>query len=334
MDRRKLFRKALGAAYGELTAQLLRRARGPASEPRNTSAYQHDGAVICCDFPRSLYHKQRQASSPRERTPALTDMHAIHENVRTVIRYRWLLYELVVRDLKLRYRGSILGVFWTLLNPLLFMLVYTLVFSVYLHSTIRAFPLFLLAGMIPWMWISGAIMPATTAVLDGRAYVGKTLMPTELLVLVPVLSNGVNFLITIALTIPVAVFLQVNVGWALLFLPILTLVELCMLLGFSFLAATANVFYRDLQQLVGYVVMALFFLTPIFYARTSVPPAFQFIVTFNPIAALIFGFQDVLYYGRPPSWRDLLFAAAFSVIALIVALGYFNRNREAFGEYV
>lgn len=255
-------------------------------------------------------------------------------NLNTVVRCRWLLYELVVRDLTLRYRGSILGFAWTLLNPLLFMAVYTLVFSIYLKSNIHAFPLYLLSGMIPWMWFSGAIGQGVTSIIDGRAYVGKTLLPTELLILVPVLSNGVNFLITIVLLFPVCIFVGVNPMWALPFLPLLVAIQFCMTLGIALLVATCNVFYRDLQQIVGYLLMAFMFLTPMFYEPAAIPQNLRFMVTYSPLAALISGYQHVFYYGTAPDWMHLLFAAAFGVVILAIGLAYFNRNRDAFGEYV
>lgn len=255
-------------------------------------------------------------------------------NLKTVYRFRWLLYELVMRDLMLRYRGSVLGFAWTLLNPVLFMAIYTLVFSTILRTQIHAFPLFLLSGLIPWMWVSSAIGQAVTSILDGRAYVGKTLMPTELLVLVPILANGVNFLITIALLFPVSLFMGVNVGWALLFLPLLVIIEFCAVLGISLFVATVNVFYRDLQQIVVYILTAAFFLTPIFYAKSSVPENLQFLVLFNPVADLISAFQDVFYKGIAPDLGGLVYAAAFGIIILIVGLMYFNSKRDALGEYV
>jgi ABC-type polysaccharide/polyol phosphate export permease len=255
-------------------------------------------------------------------------------NFRTISRSRWLLRELVVRDLMLRYRGSILGFAWTLLNPILFMVVYTLVFSVYLKSALHAYPLFLLSGLIPWIWFSGSVSQAATSIIDGSAYVGKTLMPTELLVLVPVLANGANFVITIVLLIPVSLALGVNVVWAIVFLPVLALIELAITFGLALLLATYNVFFRDLQQLVGYIIMALFFLTPIFYARSAVPPNFQFLVTYSPLAALISAYQAVFYYGVPPDWRDLLFASVFGAVVLGLGLAAFNSRRDAFPEYV
>lgn len=249
-----------------------------------------------------------------------------------VYRFRWLLYELVKRDLKLRYRGSILGIAWTLLNPILFMAVYTLVFSVFMRSTIEHYPLFLLSGLVPWMWFSGAVTQATTSILEGSAYIGKTLMPAELLILVPVLSNGVNFVITIVLFLAASLALGVNIGWALVFLPLLAIIEFCVTLGISMLVAVVNVYFRDIQQIVAYVLTAAFFLTPIFYTRTAVPPNLQFLVTFNPVAGLIAAYQSVFYKGVPPQATDLLSSAAFGVIVLIIGAAYFGSVRDGLGE--
>lgn len=259
---------------------------------------------------------------------------SVGSSLASVVRFRWLLYELVKYDIIQRYRGSFFGFAWTLMNPIIFVAIYTLVFSIYIKTGVHAFPLYLLSGMIPWIWMSQAISQAVSAILDGRNYVGKTLMPTEILILVPVFSNGFNFLITIALVFPVSAALGVPIWWALLFLPLLAVIELVMTAGFSFLVATVNVFYRDMQQVVAYALLALFFLTPIFYVRFIVPPNLAFLVKYSPIAALISSYQNVFYYGIPPSWRDLLFAGAFSVVLLILALMYFNRHRDAFGEYV
>lgn len=255
-------------------------------------------------------------------------------NAPRVFRYRWLLYELVLRDLVLRYRGSILGFAWTLLNPVLFMAVYTMVFSVILKSSIPHYPLFLLSGLIPWLWFSGAVTQSSTAILGGSTYIGKTLMPAELLVLVPVLSNGINFLITILLLLPVSVAFGANVTWGLLFLPALVAIELCMTLGLSLLLATATVFYRDLQQIITYVFTAVFFLSPIFYTKENVPANLRFLVTYNPLASLISAFHSGFYKGVPPNLADLIPAATFAACVLAIGLLYFNSMRDTFGEHV
>ncbi len=258
----------------------------------------------------------------------------VGSSLASIVRFRWLLYELVKYDVTLRYRGSFFGFAWTLLNPIIFMLIYTLVFSIYIKTGVRYFSLYLLSGMIPWIWMSQAISQAVTSIIDGRTYVGKTLMPTEILVMVPALSNGVNFLITIVLLFPVSFAFGVPIWWALVFLPLLAIIELIMTLGFSFIVATVNVYYRDMQQIVAYALLAVFFLTPIFYARFVVPPSLQFLVKWSPVAALVSAYQDCFYYGVPPRLRDLAFASAFSVILLLLALAYFNRHRDSLGEYV
>lgn len=251
-----------------------------------------------------------------------------------IYRFRWLLYELVKRDLKLRYRGSVLGIAWTLLNPILFMAIYTFVFSVIMRSTIEHYPFFLLSGLIPWMWLSGAVSQSTTSILGGSAYIGKTLMPAEVLVLVPVLSNAVNFLITIALFIAIAAALGMDMLWAIAFLPLLCLVELCATLGISMVVAVLNVFFRDIEQIVSYVLTAAFFLTPIFYSKSAVPENVRYLVTYNPLAGLIDSYQSVFYRGVPPNANDLLATTAFAIIALIIGLAYFNTTRDALGEQV
>jgi ABC-type polysaccharide/polyol phosphate export permease len=255
-------------------------------------------------------------------------------NVPRVFRYRWLLYELVMRDLVLRYRGSLLGFAWTLLNPILFMAVYTMVFSVILKSSIPHYPLFLLSGLIPWLWFSGAVTQSSTAILGGSTYIGKTLMPSELLVLVPVVSNGVNFLITILLLLPVSIVFGTNIMWGLLFLPALALIELCMTLGLALMLATATVFYRDLQQIITYVFTAMFFLSPIFYTKENVPENLRFLVTYNPLASLVSAFHDTFYKGVAPNFADIVPAATFSLCVLAIGLAYFNSMRDTFGEHV
>lgn len=254
--------------------------------------------------------------------------------MQAVYRFRWLLLELVLRDLTVRYRGSVLGFAWTLLNPVLFMGIYTLVFSVFLRNQIHEFPLFLLSGLIPWMWFAGGVGQATSSIIDGRAYVGKTLMPPEVLVLVPVLSNGINFLITIMLLFPVSIALGVNPAWAAVFLPALVAIQLCLMLGVALIVAAANVFFRDLQQVVGYALSAGFFLTPLFYAPESVPENLRFILVVNPFTGIVSAYRDVFYRGSVPNWSDLLFTALFAGTILLVGFAYFSRCRDALGEQV
>lgn len=251
-----------------------------------------------------------------------------------LLKHRWLVYELVLRDLRLRYRGSLLGFAWTLLNPVLFMAIYTLVFSVYLRVHIEHYALYLLAGLVPWGWLSGAVTAGTSSILDGRMYVGKTLFPTIVLVIVPVVSNAVNFLLSLPILLMFALLMHVHWGLPLVVLPLLIVIELLLVSGIVLLLATANVFYRDFNQLMSYGLTALMYLTPIFYLRDQVPPAFKPLVIWNPLAALMAGYQDVFYFNRLPNAGDLAYALVFSLVVLAVAYGTFLRLQESFSQYL
>lgn len=254
--------------------------------------------------------------------------------VRTLYRYRWLIYEMVLRDLRLRYRGSVFGFAWTLLNPLLFMAIYTLVFSVYLRISISHFPLFLLAGIIPWTWLAMALSQGTSAIVDGRMYVGKTLFPTEVLIVVPVLSSGINFLFSLPVVLALAVFSGVRPGPALLVLPLLILIELIFVQACVLLAASVNVFYRDLQQLVIHALTIGFYITPIFYTRSMVPARFDFLIAWNPMAHIIFAYQNILHDGLAPRASTLLYPLVFGLALLAVGHAVFVRNHESFSQYI
>ena len=131
---------------------------------------------------------------------------------RGIYRYRWLVLELVLRDLRIRYRGSALGLAWTFINPLIFTCIYTLVFGVFLHTDVPNYPVYLLSALLPWTWLSGALQQSTAALVDGRMYVGKTIFPIEILVLVPVLSHGWNFLCSIPMVFLIAALFKVHPG--------------------------------------------------------------------------------------------------------------------------
>jgi lipopolysaccharide transport system permease protein len=252
-----------------------------------------------------------------------------------VFRFRWLLYELVLRDLRLRYRGSPIGFAWTLLNPLLFAGVYVLIFGVFLRVGLPHFALYLLCGLLPWNWFSGAVTQGTTAILDGRNYVGKTIFPTEALIVVPVLSYAVNFLFSLPLLAIVMAFDHVVPPLAALaIVPMVILVQAALTLAVLFFCATINVFYRDFVQLIGYALLILFYLVPIVYPRDRIPAGLGGVLLANPLAIVIGAYQDIFYYGRTPSLAEIVFAAACAAVLLAAGHAFFARHRETLGEFV
>lgn len=254
--------------------------------------------------------------------------------LRTLYRFRWLIYELVVRDLVARYRGSLLGFFWTLLNPLLFMVIYTFVFSVILRVGLPHFPVYLIAGLMPFQWFSAAIFAGTSSITDGGMYIGKTAFAPAILITVPVLSNLANFLFSLPVLLAVVLLNHVTVGWPLLALPLLIGIQIIFTLGILMSLATLNVFFRDLQQLVVVLTMLLMYLTPIVYPLSLVPAEYKAPILANPLTALITGYQNIFYYNRAPDWISLLWALAWSVTLFYIGRLVFTYYQDAIPEYI
>ena len=251
---------------------------------------------------------------------------------RSLIAHRELIGILVAKQLKLRYRGSMLGFCWTLLNPLLLMLVYTLVFSVYLRIDIEKYPAFLFAGFVPWLWFSTSLQQGVTCILDGAGLVTRSRFPAEVLPIVTLTSNTVNFLLTLPLLFLFLYALHITLGPARLVLPVLIALQYALTLGPVLILSAANVYYRDLQHIILHLLTVAQFLTPIFYPLSIIPESFRAWVFFNPLTTLASAYQDVLYFNRVPPWPPLLALLALAIVMLSVAVKTFDRSKQTFVE--
>ena len=250
------------------------------------------------------------------------------------IRYRWLIYTFVARDLKLRYSGSALGVLWTLLNPLLFMLVYTLVFSIYFRMTMENYPVFLLSGLLPWIWFSESVQFGTSSIVAGGGYIGRTMFPAEVLPIVAILSPMMNFLYSLPILALFIVGFHVHTGWPLLALPVVMIAQFAVSLGIVLFTATYTVFFRDLSYLITHILMLCMFLVPIVYPLTNVPEALRPIVASNPLTVLAISYQAIFFHNLWPDFRMLLGVAAFGIALSWFGLRVFERHKDAFAEYL
>lgn len=271
-------------------------------------------------------------------------MKIIHR-LQEVWNYRELIRNLVVRDLKVRYRHSVLGVAWSWVNPLLMMLVYTMVFNFLAgRSDQPNFHIFVLCALLPWNFFSTSVGGATASIVGNAHLIKKVYFPREILPISIVLSNLVNFVIALPVFFGLALVSGAPItGWVLL-LPIPILVQVIFTVGFCLFLATLNVFYRDTQIIIGVLMMAWFFVTPIFYPITQVPQQAElFGITFNaqlwlrwlnPMASIVASYQDLLYRGAPMALDFMLRTAATALIVLAVGYGVFLRYSPRFGEEV
>jgi ABC-2 type transport system permease protein len=257
-----------------------------------------------------------------------------HGRFDAAMAYWELVTNLVARDLKTKYRGSVLGIFWSLLNPLLLMLVYTLVFSVIVRVNIKPYPVFLLAGLVPWNAFSQTLVNATNSVTENAAIVRKVYFRLEILPLSAVLSSTVHLLISLGLLAVLAIVFGVGIGWSILFLPLLLLLQILFSFGLGCLLAAGQVYFRDVQYFLTVLITVWFFATPIVYSIDLVPARFRVFFEANPMAWLVSSYQDIWFYKRPPGLGHL---AGFIVIAIAlggIGLATYLRLSRRFAEEV
>ena len=253
--------------------------------------------------------------------------------VTETLRYRELVRNLVARDLKVRYRNSVLGFIWCLLNPLFMMGVFTFVFSILLRSTIPNFPVFVLVGILAWNFHTTAMMGAVDSVVKNATLVMKVYFPREVLPISVVLANGVNFLLALIALFAMIIAFRVHLSYSLIFLPLIFLVQVIFASGLALILASVTVFYRDVGIIMDTVLTAWFFLTPVFYRLEDVFPTYTRLVYIaNPMASIISAYRDVLYYGGPPA-PDFLARTLFTAVLVLVAgYAFFQHTAKRFGE--
>ncbi len=256
------------------------------------------------------------------------------EHTRELIRYRSLVGSLVVRELKARYRGSFLGFLWTFLNPLLLLAVYALVFHFYLRIRVENYTGFMFVGLLPWIWFSSSLMEGTTAITTGGSLVTKVLFPSQILPAVKVLANLSNYLLSLPILFLFLGIMGIYPGWPLLWLPLILALHLLFTIGLVLILSTANVFFRDVQHILSNFLTLWFFLTPILYPLSRVPPDFHKWVLVNPMAQIISAYHDLFFYRRHPDWGLLAVFFALSLFLLGMGTFCFERYKESFAEKI
>jgi lipopolysaccharide transport system permease protein len=265
-------------------------------------------------------------------------------HLQELLRYRGLVLNLVLRDLKTRYKRSVLGFLWSLLNPLAMMLVFTIVFTIVMPSKIENYPIFLLCGLLPWNFFTGALMLSINSVAGNANLVKKVYFPREVLPISATLAALVNFLLGLAVLMVVLIITRSNFSSWLWLLPFVVLTQTCFILGVAFFLSAVNVYYRDTLMIMDVVLLAWFFLTPVVYSIAMLPSSYEILgVTINvqrlmyivnPMASLIAAYRDLLYWGYRTDLDFLLRTAVTSVTILVAGYWFFVRRSYDFGEKV
>ena len=258
---------------------------------------------------------------------------------REIYEYRQMIFGLVKRDLRGRYKGSVLGFLWTFLNPLLQLLVYTFLFSTILKSDIDKYYLHLFVALVPWMFFAASVQAGAGCVLNQSGMITKIYFPREVLPIAHVTSQFVNMLYTFVVVLAVVFLSGVWPGiGALLQLPIIMLIEYCLALGLTMIVSAVTVYFRDLEYIMGIVIMAWQFLCPVVYSidlveniAKSYPWAMQ-VYMLNPMTPIVLAFRDILYYGKPADLSTLWLAAVLAAICLVAGFAVFGKLKRRFAE--
>jgi ABC-type polysaccharide/polyol phosphate export permease len=267
------------------------------------------------------------------------------DKIKELWRFRELLYNLVRRDLKVRYKNSILGVVWSWLNPLLMMLIFTFVFGVlWPREEMENYHIFFLSALLPWNFFSAAVLGGIPSIVGNGHLIKKVYFPRAILPISVVISNAVNFLISLPVFFVLAIVSGHRITlWSLLVLvPIL--VETIFAIGILLILSTLEVFYRDTHMVMGVVMQAWFYLTPVIYPISQLPETVTFLgIAFqtdvwlrriNPMASIINSYQDLLYWGRPTAFDFMARTTVTAVTVLIIGYWFFERYSGRFGEEV
>jgi lipopolysaccharide transport system permease protein len=258
----------------------------------------------------------------------------------TLYRHRQLIAALTARDLKARYRGSLLGYFWSLANPLLLLAVYTLVFTKFFpQQVVQPYPLFLFSGILPWTFFAAAILESTTSISANAGLIKKVMFPAEALPLVVVLSHLVHFALAIPIMLAAigayALMGQFEFNATILLVPVLMLLQTMFVAGIAMTVSSASVLFRDLRDIVSNLLQLGFFVTPIIYLIDNIQSrALRAFLRVNPMTPFVVAYQDIFFFGRLPNVSDAVLIVAYAFASLTMGFFVFDRLRDTLAEAI
>lgn len=252
--------------------------------------------------------------------------------VRELYNYRTMLYNLIRKDLVTRYKASALGFMWTFLNPLLQLMVYSLVFSMIMRMQIENYSLFLFVAFIPWFFTSTSITAGSSCILANGNLVQTIYFPRIVIPIAAVTASFVNMLLSMVIVFLALIVAGIGLSAYAFFLPIIMIVQYFFVLGLALVFSAVDVYIRDLQHILDIVVMAWMYLTPVMYPVDMVPEELWWLINGNPMTSIITAYREILFYKRMPDLTTLLTAIAMGIVSTIVGVCIFQKLQRGFAE--
>ena len=251
-------------------------------------------------------------------------------------KYRELLNELTMREIKQRYKQSVLGYAWVILNPFFQMLVMAFVFSIIMripHLGVP-YPIFLYAGLLPWTLFSNSLNAAVNALVANAGLITKIYFPREIFVISTIMAKMVDFALSLTIFVVFMIYFKVAISWNILWVVPIFAIQQLFTYGLSLFLAAANLFYRDIQYLLGLIILIWMYLTPVIYSTELFPEKYRWIFQLNPMAVIINAYRQVVLAGGVPNLRSLAIALVLSMILLIGGYKFFKKLEGVFADVV
>jgi ABC-2 type transport system permease protein len=250
--------------------------------------------------------------------------------------YQELLWELIKREIKARYKQSLLGYAWVILVPLLNLLVLTVVFSYLIRVPTGGtpYPIFLFVALVPWTFTANSISFATQSVVSNTNLITKIYLPREVFPIATILAKMVDFLLTCLVLLLFLVIFGVSFKATMLFVPVIFFFHLLLILGISFILSAMNVFFRDVENVIGIFLTIWMYITPVLYPQELVPPAFVPFLNLNPMMPIINAYRNTILYGMMPAWQSFAYAVGFSTFIFIFGYKFFKNRAKYFADVI
>lgn len=250
--------------------------------------------------------------------------------------HRELVLSLTQRDIRSRYKQSVLGIAWALLQPLAMTIVFTVVMShiAQIDTGKIPYPVFAYIAILPWTFFAGGLTGGSECLVSNFNLITKIYFPREVFPISAILGKTMDLGLGMLVLVPLLIFYRIDLTWmALLVIPLL-LIQTCLMLGVTFLLSSWNLFYRDIRHVMPLLTMVWMYMTPVVYGLNLVPERFLGWYMLNPMASVMDSFRGVVLEGRLPNWHYLGIAAAVSIVFLIVGYRTFKRLEPAFAETI
>lgn len=252
--------------------------------------------------------------------------------LKEIYNYRQLLKSNVKKEIRGKYKGSFLGILWSFVNPLLMTLVYAIVFPIILKSSQPHYVTFIVIAILPWNWFTTVVSQGTSTIIANGAIIKKVYFPREILPISVNTSGLINFLISCIIIFIFLIFSGIGFSWYIFLLPIIIVIQYILTLGIIFITSAVNVYIRDAEYIINFLVTMLFYATPILYSSTLFPESIRWVLKLNPMTTIIESYRDILYYKTLPDISMLFIVFIISIVILFIGIKVFKKLKRGFAE--